>query len=133
MFFFFFSSRRRHTRSLCDWSSDVCSSDLRCASRAGTSFLQAGLRFAGGAFGGTFRDLTASNGFNVDLAINRAGDAIMTFNGSMAQNIGSVFRPRNGEFSGVIPAENQATTGTALFNRAVGIDDQGNAAGLWLR
>src|SRR5260221_8899259 len=29
MFFFFFSSRRRHTRSLCDWSSDVCSSDLR--------------------------------------------------------------------------------------------------------
>src|SRR5215204_7480472 len=28
MLFFFFSSRRRHTRSLCDWSSDVCSSDL---------------------------------------------------------------------------------------------------------
>src|SRR5215211_690942 len=29
MFFnFFFSSRRRHTSSLCDWSSDVCSSDL---------------------------------------------------------------------------------------------------------
>src|SRR6266496_6520557 len=27
---FFFSSRRRHTRSLRDWSSDVCSSDL-CA------------------------------------------------------------------------------------------------------
>src|SRR5438034_6052734 len=26
--FFFFSSRRRHTSSLCDWSSDVCSSDL---------------------------------------------------------------------------------------------------------
>src|SRR5438034_9751696 len=24
----FFSSRRRHTMSLCDWSSDVCSSDL---------------------------------------------------------------------------------------------------------
>src|SRR6267143_504144 len=29
MFFFFFSSRRRHTRWNCDWSSDVCSSDLR--------------------------------------------------------------------------------------------------------
>src|SRR5690349_14600480 len=28
-FFFFFSSRRRHTRSLRDWSSDVCSSDLK--------------------------------------------------------------------------------------------------------
>src|SRR3989449_4263572 len=28
-FFFFFSSRRRHTRCSRDWSSDVCSSDLR--------------------------------------------------------------------------------------------------------
>src|SRR5256886_10386918 len=28
----FFSSRRRHTRFDCDWSSDVCSSDLLCAS-----------------------------------------------------------------------------------------------------
>src|SRR6266567_7252093 len=27
-FYFFFSSRRRHTRFDCDWSSDVCSSDL---------------------------------------------------------------------------------------------------------
>src|SRR2546430_7165216 len=27
--FFFFSSRRRHTRFDCDWSSDVCSSDLQ--------------------------------------------------------------------------------------------------------
>src|SRR5947199_2291332 len=35
-FFFFFSSRRRHTRCLSDWSSDVCSSDLvfaRCSPR----------------------------------------------------------------------------------------------------
>src|SRR6266699_1902652 len=29
MSFFFFSSRRRHTRCGRDWSSDVCSSDLR--------------------------------------------------------------------------------------------------------
>src|SRR5690242_21885456 len=28
MKWFFFSSRRRHTRLTCDWSSDVCSSDL---------------------------------------------------------------------------------------------------------
>src|SRR6266536_4012070 len=28
---FFFASRRRHTRSTRDWSSDVCSSDLRAA------------------------------------------------------------------------------------------------------
>src|SRR5438034_673778 len=36
---FFFSSRRRHTRSLCDWSSDVCSSDLNlCRWRSRTRF-----------------------------------------------------------------------------------------------
>src|SRR5882762_11387611 len=34
MFFFFFSSRRRHTRFKCDWSSDVCSSDLLGTIRA---------------------------------------------------------------------------------------------------
>src|SRR6267143_4338954 len=38
MFFFFFSSRRRHTIWNCDWSSDVCSSDLSHGQ----------LRFAGG-------------------------------------------------------------------------------------
>src|SRR5260370_26737928 len=32
--FFFFSSRRRHTRFKCDWSSDVCSSDLMWRLRA---------------------------------------------------------------------------------------------------
>src|SRR5258705_10324448 len=32
-FIFFFSSRRRHTRCLSDWSSDVCSSDLQAYSR----------------------------------------------------------------------------------------------------
>src|SRR5438046_5086644 len=38
MIFFFFSSRRRHTRLVSDWSSDVCSSDLtgqRAAQRGG--------------------------------------------------------------------------------------------------
>src|SRR5204863_39639 len=33
-YFFFFSSRRRHTRSLRDWSSDVCSSDLPARRRS---------------------------------------------------------------------------------------------------
>src|SRR5438093_9290269 len=31
-FLFFFSSRRRHTRLVSDWSSDVCSSDLKRSS-----------------------------------------------------------------------------------------------------
>src|SRR5256886_5218163 len=33
--YFFFSSRRRHTRFDCDWSSDVCSSDLQSESLTG--------------------------------------------------------------------------------------------------
>src|SRR5260221_10122891 len=40
---FFFSSRRRHTRSLCDWSSDVCSSDLEIPQRAAGALPRAGL------------------------------------------------------------------------------------------
>src|SRR5699024_11331644 len=35
---FFFSSRRRHTRSKRDWSSDVCSSDLRRKNRGDLMF-----------------------------------------------------------------------------------------------
>src|SRR5260370_8393746 len=41
--FFFFSSRRRHTRFKCDWSSDVCSSDLHEGFTA-LARLQVGLR-----------------------------------------------------------------------------------------
>src|SRR5256886_6525697 len=37
-FLFFFSSRRRHTRFDCDWSSDVCSSDLLILLMAGSRF-----------------------------------------------------------------------------------------------
>src|SRR5260370_8077405 len=39
VWFFFFSSRRRHTIFKCDWSSDVCSSDLyfSCGSVASAS------------------------------------------------------------------------------------------------
>src|SRR5690349_22701660 len=36
-FLFFFSSRRRHTRSLRDWSSDVCSSDLSLTATVSTT------------------------------------------------------------------------------------------------
>src|SRR5256885_5672427 len=38
--FFFFSSRRRHTRLQGDWSSDVCSSDLRDRHERGGLFFQ---------------------------------------------------------------------------------------------
>src|SRR5262245_64740494 len=45
MYGFFFSSRRRHTRCLSDWSSDVCSSDLlRLSGATGGDQTEAGLR-----------------------------------------------------------------------------------------
>jgi hypothetical protein len=103
------------------------------ASRGAGSFLQAALRPTGGAFGGVYRDLTTISGFQLDIASNRAGDSIITYSDGMGDFVGSVRRPRGGEFSGVIPAERQATDSTQMINGAVGIDDQGNAAGLWFR
>src|SRR2546430_8189510 len=43
--FFFFSSRRRHTRFDCDWSSDVCSSDLPALAGALRDAVQARQEF----------------------------------------------------------------------------------------
>src|SRR6266481_3747422 len=44
--FLFFSSRRRHTRWNCDWSSDVCSSDLEFAREQSDVVGSLGLRVA---------------------------------------------------------------------------------------
>src|SRR6266567_2455472 len=44
---FFFSSRRRHTRLDCDWSSDVCSSDLGEVSWSENDLVQATARQPG--------------------------------------------------------------------------------------
>src|SRR5205085_6532890 len=56
-FIFFFSSRRRHTRFDCDWSSDVCSSDLLDESTSRgwppTATVKVMLGAASGATGGT--------------------------------------------------------------------------------
>src|SRR5260370_24215835 len=75
--FFFFSSRRRHTRFKCDWSSDVCSSDLR----PGRAYnLLAPGDFSAGATGqiSTGIDVhhkgTESNSMNAEL--NRIADLI---------------------------------------------------------
>src|SRR5690349_24514524 len=61
---FFFSSRRRHTRSLRDWSSDVCSSDL----------IKSGIVVLGGEKDGKANLLVA---FTSDLTKKyRAGDIV---------------------------------------------------------
>src|SRR5262249_59160599 len=50
--FFFFSSRRRHTRLVSDWSSDVCSSDLApsAVSISNSGDRSAAERGAGGSY-----------------------------------------------------------------------------------
>src|SRR2546430_15140235 len=50
--YFFFSSRRRHTRFDCDWSSDVCSSDL-VAEGAGYSVVR---ELVGHGIGSSFHE-----------------------------------------------------------------------------
>src|SRR2546430_10859005 len=51
---FFFSSRRRHTRFDCDWSSDVCSSDLTDGSgkRQAVEIVAESVQFLGSRDGG---------------------------------------------------------------------------------
>src|SRR5947207_11906594 len=79
---FFFSSRRRHTRSLCDWSSDVCSSDLQSATGRRTQMTGA---------------LTVL-GIVVVLVILAAVMGIATFNGlvgrSEERRVGKEWRSR---------------------------------------
>src|SRR6266568_7026361 len=58
---FFFSSRRRHTRWTCDWSSDVCSSDLSGA-ESGRSAPAKDSR----GKGGTIRNLEPPSGSGPD-------------------------------------------------------------------
>src|SRR5947199_3392683 len=49
---FFFSSRRRHTRCLSDWSSDVCSSDLAILARCELDWAGANRKVARAAAAG---------------------------------------------------------------------------------
>src|SRR6266498_5844252 len=56
LFSFFFSSRRRHTRCGRDWSSDVCSSDLRFARLQGP-VRAAAMKFGSGDLDARVREL----------------------------------------------------------------------------
>src|SRR5438874_2378596 len=66
-FFFFFSSRRRHTRSLRDWSSDVCSSDLDSDAHIVRGLIAILLRLYSG------RTPEAILGFDAKAAFERLG------------------------------------------------------------
>src|SRR5438034_11588281 len=71
---FFFSSRRRHTRSLCDWSSDVCSSDLIEGMPAGLARVKT--ISLGGAYLESPQKLTVGDSIKLEV---RAGLRKITF------------------------------------------------------
>src|SRR2546430_423292 len=63
--FIFFSSRRRHTRFDCDWSSDVCSSDLSVTISASNLKTQ----LSAGTYGGRILFNIGSNQVNVYVTL----------------------------------------------------------------
>src|ERR1017187_10660000 len=65
---FFFSSRRRHTRYIGDWSSDVCSSDLIVLGVLYESFIHPLTIFSGLPFAG-FGALLALMIFHMELSV----------------------------------------------------------------
>src|SRR5437016_11228106 len=73
-FFFFFSSRRRHTRLVSDWSSDVCSSDLTSTSCTKYGFKASSYTASGSAEAASFHTEQAS-----------AKEGKMTWSGQAAQ------------------------------------------------
>src|SRR2546430_5119455 len=73
LFVFFFSSRRRHTRFDCDWSSDVCSSDLVLpVAAAGDSITLFTVPCDMRLYGAHLRSLAAQTA-TAKLQLNRAG------------------------------------------------------------
>src|SRR2546430_6796048 len=75
---FFFSSRRRHTRFDCDWSSDVCSSDLTSSltrlvrSSRRVTFVPLGLVVASHSYGMGISEKPAVSIFRVNIALVRS-------------------------------------------------------------
>src|SRR5204863_1385202 len=65
--FFFFSSRRRHTRSLRDWSSDVCSSDLQNQRRGDPPLPSALILARSGLQDSSCRGMFRNNGSSPNL------------------------------------------------------------------
>src|SRR6266496_5831691 len=99
-FFFFFSSRRRHTRSLRDWSSDVCSSDLRSRIEDVKPAAQAGRQFHVGILQFDFLLLTFNHHpmppparvLALDVGSKRIGVAVSDPLGITAQGLETIQR-----------------------------------------
>src|SRR2546430_5605768 len=69
---FFFSSRRRHTRFDCDWSSDVCSSDLMLGALPGSkwNYTTAAHLLNRAGFGGAPAEIERLQNIGLDHAVS---------------------------------------------------------------
>src|SRR5690349_6588792 len=74
---FFFSSRRRHTISLRDWSSDVCSSDLRRSSGPAARPSWPTFKSTWMKRNGRLRDSDRSGAITLEFKGHRLGKAIL--------------------------------------------------------
>src|SRR5690242_1780097 len=138
LFFFFFSSRRRHTRLTCDWSSDVCSSDLfvhvtyehhtsLAATRAAIwrRFVQPDVDFMDGMLHAPDRHVVALGEF-VDAApyVNRY-DWLGVYHRSMAERDEDYLRTRDYYFrydSGVTNVHPSSALGRLLLGKFLDSD-----------
>src|SRR6516164_4460025 len=123
MIFFFFSSRRRHTRWNCDWSSDVCSSDLAVNGLA--TGVQVGYGYASQP---TYRQQyhallwRGSAGSLVDLhpagyngSIAYAADGNVQAGSAWTSGIGSHATIWSGSASSVVDLNPPGTTGSEAY------------------
>src|SRR5205814_3715182 len=78
---FFFSSRRRHTRCLSDWSSDVCSSDLRSMSSISTTSSPIDLSQAGEVFVNLSVEELVDHAVRYDDGVIAANEALVCRSG----------------------------------------------------
>src|SRR5438477_11530684 len=110
-FFFFFSSRRRHTRLTCDWSSDVCSSDLSSpASPLDVVDRPRGRRAREPAAHAVATHLPRMSTFLLEdvTQISRIGQLFLTSRGSAEAG-----RARGGRSIASVAARREAWTGSA--------------------
>src|SRR2546426_5926951 len=92
--FFFFSSRRRHTRLQGDWSSDVCSSDLRTRRAEGMIRTQEDSTPMGERLAGKIAIVTGAGSRGPGVGNGKAAAILMARERSEERRVGKECRSR---------------------------------------